>query len=203
MTLPALVARRVSLFKDSKAQRIPVLSCFHCSMAMSCACGLWQMVADARRRAAVQLTCLGGAILMLGPSPVASLSSKYRTISVAGDGNCLFRSVALSEMMSIGKSQPPKTVEDARSKELRAKAVAELIKQRKEIEWAIEGDFNSYVRRMSRNGQWGGEPELFMLSKARNWEDGPKMVDFILSSEILCIYLKTFPWQEFGYIYSE
>lgn len=83
----------------------------------------------------------------------------------------MFRSVALSEMMSIGKSQPPKTVEDARSKELRAKAVAELIKQRKEIEWAIEGDFNSYVRRMSRNGQWGGEPELFMLSKARSWED--------------------------------
>eukprot|EP00435_Cladocopium_sp_Y103_P010680 s3990_g2.t1 len=63
------------------------------------------------------------------------------------------------------QSRRPKAEEDARSKVLRAKAVAELVKHRKELAWAIEGNFNTYVRKMSRLGEWGGEPELLMLSK--------------------------------------
>eukprot|EP00438_Fugacium_kawagutii_P013269 Skav218300 [mRNA] locus=scaffold2388:123317:124154:+ [translate_table: standard] len=128
------------------------------------------MVADARR--ALKLlgltACLGGVGFLRGTSSasVASTGPKYRVISVSGDGNCLFRSVAVGERAQLGQSQPlNRAEEDARSKELRAKAVAELIRERKEIEWAIEGNFDSYVRRMSRSGEWGGEPELLMLSK--------------------------------------
>lgn len=146
---------------------------------MLCDSGVWLMVADARR--ALKLlgvtACLGGVgLLQRGTVSSASVPApgpKYRVISVSGDGNCLFRSVAVGERAAQpGQSQPPlsRAEEDARSKELRAKAVAELIRERKEIEWAIEGNFDSYVRRMSRSGEWGGEPELLMLSKVtRDW----------------------------------
>ena len=140
---------------------------------MSCGSGLWLTVTDARR-SAMRLfgltACLGGvALLRPGLASSASKASgpRFRIVSVAGDGNCLFRSVATSEQLSNSKSSPlTRAEEDARSKELRGQAVAELIRERKEIEWAIEGNFESYVRRMARNGEWGGEPELLMLSKA-------------------------------------
>lgn len=142
---------------------------------MLCDSGVWLMVADARR--AMKLlgltACLGGVGLLRGTSSasVAARGPKYRVVSVSGDGNCLFRSVAVGERAAQpGQSQPLNRVEeDARSKELRAKAVAELIRERKEIEWAIEGNFDSYVRRMSRSGEWGGEPELLMLSKVTQY----------------------------------
>ena len=135
--------------------------------AMSCGSGLWLMLTDTPWRSALQffsLTCLGG-VALWAPVAVPVPGPKLRIVPVAGDGNCLFRAVARGE----NGTEPlrPKE-EDARSKELRAKAVAELVRQRKEIEWAIEGNFDSYVRRMSRNGEWGGEPELLMLSKAGN-----------------------------------
>eukprot|EP00434_Breviolum_minutum_P040838 symbB.v1.2.036308.t1/scaffold5097.1/size31002/2 len=53
----------------------------------------------------------------------------------------------------------------ASCQELRVLAVKRLIKCRKEMAWAIEENFDLYVRRMARSREWGGEPELLMLSK--------------------------------------
>mmetsp|Transcript_51067 Transcript_51067/g.81584 ORF Transcript_51067/g.81584 Transcript_51067/m.81584 type:complete len:197 (-) Transcript_51067:42-632(-) len=145
---------------------------------MACSEGVWMMV-GAARRLAVQLqqlqpnggllaSCFEGSAAVLTTASVSAAKAltgpKYRVISVSGDGNCLFRSVAQGET-ATARSRRPKAEEDARSKVLRAKAVAELVKNRKELAWAIEGSFNSYVRKMSRLGEWGGEPELLMLSK--------------------------------------
>eukprot|EP00913_Durusdinium_trenchii_P028068 g26315.t1 len=77
---------------------------------MSCgdglAASLWQM-ANAARRLAVQLqqlqpsrggllaACFAGSAAILTSASVTALTGpKYRVISVSGDGNCLFRSVA-------------------------------------------------------------------------------------------------------------
>ncbi|CAJ1446009.1 unnamed protein product [Effrenium voratum] len=70
----------------------------------------------------------------------------------------------MTREVATAKSQRSTAEEDTRSQVLRAQAVAELAKRREEIEWAIEGPFEDYLRRMSRSGEWGGEPELLMLS---------------------------------------
>lgn len=44
-------------------------------------------------------------------------------------------------------------------------AMEKLKRRREEYEWAIPGDFDSYVENMSIDGQWGGEFELLMLSQ--------------------------------------
>lgn len=51
---------------------------------------------------------------------------------------------------------------------MRLAALAIRRKDRKDIEWAIEGDFEHYVRSMSKSGTWGGEPELLMASRVLN-----------------------------------
>jgi OTU domain-containing protein 6 len=49
---------------------------------------------------------------------------------------------------------------------LRARACDELVARREDVEWFIEGDFETYVERMRNPRAWGGEPEILMLARA-------------------------------------
>lgn len=88
----------------------------------------------------------------------------FQVIPVAGNGDCMFQSVAQGLSFAAGEGVLSGPLEHMRAQELRAQAMEELKRRRDEIEWAIEGNFNRYVKRMSRRGKWGGEPELLMLS---------------------------------------
>merc|ERR1719265_2144483 len=78
----------------------------------------------------------------------------------------MFQSVAQGLSVADGKGVLSPTAEHTRGQELRARAMEELKRRREEIEWAIEGNFKRYVKRMSKQGKWGGEPELLMLSRS-------------------------------------
>ena len=139
---------------------------------MSCADYLSTMFGAARQLSVhlqfggCWLACLFGA-----PLTVTKDGVRYDVITVMGDGNCLFRAVAQGEArLPSMVSQPlPKADEDYRSKELRAMAVHKLAENRKELAWSIEateGPFDDYLLRMSQLGEWGGQTELIMLSRA-------------------------------------
>ncbi|CAO2172418.1 unnamed protein product, partial [Urochloa humidicola] len=51
----------------------------------------------------------------------------------------------------------------------------EFVKRREDTEWFLEGDFESYVRKMRKPHAWGGEPELLMCSHVLS-SDSPRII---------------------------
>ena len=86
--------------------------------------------------------------------------------AVAGDGRCLFRSVAASRALRDHGARPDPASETFEADRLRRLAVDELARRRADVEWFIEGDFDAYCDDMRRPGAWGGEPEILMLARA-------------------------------------
>ncbi|KAL2324902.1 hypothetical protein Fmac_023960 [Flemingia macrophylla] len=95
------------------------------------------------------------------------VSSDYRITGVPADGRCLFRAIAHGACLRNGEKAPDENRQRELADELRAKVVDELLKRREETEWYawfIEGDFDTYVKRIQQPYVWGGEPELLMAS---------------------------------------
>jgi OTU domain-containing protein 6 len=90
--------------------------------------------------------------------------TEYTITGVPGDGRCLFRAVAHGACLRSGKPAPDESTQRTMADELRNKAIDELVKRRETTEWFIEGDFDTYVKRMRQPHIWGGEPELLMLA---------------------------------------
>lgn len=90
--------------------------------------------------------------------------TNYSVIGIPGDGRCLFRAVAHGAEVRNGKGAPSERLQRECADSLREKVVDELVKRRSETEWFIEGDFDSYTKRMRQPYVWGGEPELLMAS---------------------------------------
>ncbi|WOH02397.1 hypothetical protein DCAR_0521786 [Daucus carota subsp. sativus] len=88
----------------------------------------------------------------------------YRVTGVPADGRCLFRAIAHVTCLRNGEEAPDENRQRDLADDLRAEVVAELLRRRKETEWFIEGDFDTYVERIQRPYVWGGEPELLMAS---------------------------------------
>ncbi|CAK9173470.1 unnamed protein product [Ilex paraguariensis] len=88
----------------------------------------------------------------------------YSVIGISGDGRCLFRSVTHGACLQSGKPAPNETLQRELADELRARVADEFVKKRRETEWFIEGDFDTYVSQMRKPHVWGGEPELLMAS---------------------------------------
>ncbi|XVF75848.1 hypothetical protein PTKIN_Ptkin13bG0219900 [Pterospermum kingtungense] len=88
----------------------------------------------------------------------------YSVIGIRGDGRCLFRSVVQGACLRSGKSTPSGRIQRELADDLRAEVADEFIKRRKETEWFVEGDFDTYVSQIRKPHVWGGEPELFMAS---------------------------------------
>ncbi|OVA09494.1 Ovarian tumor [Macleaya cordata] len=78
---------------------------------------------------------------------------------IPGDGRCLFRSIAHGACLRDGRPPPSSWYSLSISQ-----VADEFIRRRAESEWFVEGDFDSYVRRMRHPLTWGGEPELLMSS---------------------------------------
>lgn len=91
-------------------------------------------------------------------------SADYRVTGVPADGRCLFRAIAHGACLRNGENAPDENRQRELADELRAKVVDELLKRREETEWFIEGDFDTYVKRIQQPYVWGGEPELLMAS---------------------------------------
>ncbi|XP_020203979.1 OTU domain-containing protein At3g57810 [Cajanus cajan] len=92
------------------------------------------------------------------------VSADYRITGVPADGRCLFRAIAHGACLRNGEKAPDENRQRELADELRAKVVDELLKRREETEWFIEGDFDTYVKRIQQPYVWGGEPELLMAS---------------------------------------
>ncbi|RDX87432.1 OTU domain-containing protein, partial [Mucuna pruriens] len=92
------------------------------------------------------------------------VSADYRVTGVPADGRCLFRAIAHGACLRNGEKAPDENSQRELADELRAKVVEELLKRREETEWFIEGDFDTYVKRIQQPYVWGGEPELLMAS---------------------------------------
>lgn len=95
----------------------------------------------------------------------------YEVHPVAGDGRCLFRSIAAARAVGVGSASPSgrgrrhsEAEETEAADRLREAAVDELIKRRSEVEWFVEGDFDRYCETMRQPRTWGGEPEILMLT---------------------------------------
>ena len=84
---------------------------------------------------------------------------------VAGDGRCLFRSVAVAMALRDGDTRPSPAEETREADRLREAAVDDLERRREEVEWFIEGDFEAYCASMRRAHTWGGEPEILSLAR--------------------------------------
>ncbi|KAK2457510.1 Cysteine proteinases superfamily protein [Trifolium repens] len=72
--------------------------------------------------------------------------------------------IAHGACLKNGEEAPNENRQRELADELRAKVAEELLKRRKETEWFIEGDFDTYVTRIQQTFVWGGEPELLMAS---------------------------------------
>lgn len=94
----------------------------------------------------------------------AAASANYRVTGVLADGRCLFRAIAHGGCLRNGEEAPDENRQRELADELRAQVVDELLKRRKETEWFIEGDFDTYLTRIQQPYVWGGEPELLMAS---------------------------------------
>jgi len=90
--------------------------------------------------------------------------SEWKVLRIAGDGRCLFRSVAQAAASRSGGQLLDAKAETTTADSLRRKALAELANRREETEWFIEEDFDIYIARMSQPNTWGGEPEILMLT---------------------------------------
>ncbi|CAN1137280.1 OVARIAN TUMOR DOMAIN-containing deubiquitinating enzyme 4 [Linum perenne] len=98
-------------------------------------------------------------------NPTSRKMTKPETpLGIPGDGRCLFRSVVHGACLRSGKPSPTEFVEKELADDLRHKVADEFIKRRKETEWFIEDDFDTYVVQMRQPHVWGGEPELLMSS---------------------------------------
>ncbi|KAK9674570.1 hypothetical protein RND81_12G241400 [Saponaria officinalis] len=93
-----------------------------------------------------------------------SSSSSFRVTGVQADGRCLFRAIAHGACLQSGKEAPDENRQRELADELRAQVVDELLKRRKDVEWFIGEDFDTYVKRIQQPYVWGGEPELAMAS---------------------------------------
>ena len=80
----------------------------------------------------------------------------YFIREVGGDGNCLFRSV--SEQVEGNESH---------YKEYREKCINYMKENKDEFAPFIEDDvpIDKYIEKMSKNGEWGGNLEIYALSK--------------------------------------
>lgn len=92
------------------------------------------------------------------------LNADYRVTGVLADGRCLFRAIAHGACLKNGEEAPNESRQRELADELRVKVAEELLNRRKETEWFIEGDFDTYVTRIQQTYVWGGEPELLMAS---------------------------------------
>ncbi|WCJ19186.1 OVARIAN TUMOR DOMAIN-containing deubiquitinating enzyme 4 [Euphorbia peplus] len=90
--------------------------------------------------------------------------SDFKVTGVLADGRCLFRAIAHVACLRNGEEAPDETRQRELADELRAQVVNELLTRREESEWFIEGDFDTYVKRIEKPYVWGGEPELLMAS---------------------------------------
>lgn len=99
-------------------------------------------------------------------SSPSSAARSFDVHAVAGDGRCLFRSVAASRALRDHGARPDPASETLEADRLRRLAVDELARRRADVEWFIEGDFDAYCDDMRRPGAWGGEPEILMLARA-------------------------------------
>ncbi|KAL6987078.1 ubiquitinyl hydrolase 1 [Sarracenia purpurea var. burkii] len=88
----------------------------------------------------------------------------YSIIGIPGDGRCLFRSVAHGACLRSGKPAPNESLQRELADDLRTSVADEFVRRRKETEWFVEGDFDTYVSHIRKPHVWGGEPELFMAS---------------------------------------
>ncbi|KAH9328255.1 hypothetical protein KI387_000363, partial [Taxus chinensis] len=88
----------------------------------------------------------------------------YSITGVPGDGRCLFRAVAHGSCLRRGEAAPDESSQKKLADDLRARVADELVKRREELEWCIEGDFDTYVEQIKKPHVWGGEPELIMAS---------------------------------------
>lgn len=88
----------------------------------------------------------------------------FKVTGVLADGRCLFRAIAHGACLRSGEEVPDEERQRELADELRAQVVDELLKRRKETEWFIEGDFDTYVKEIQQPYVWGGEPELLMAS---------------------------------------
>jgi len=93
--------------------------------------------------------------------PVKEHPSRYKIVRITADGRCLFRAVA----RGYATLRNSDIDEQATADGLRVKVADRLQQQRAKLEWAIEGNFDNYVRRLRRPDFWGGEPELLLLSE--------------------------------------
>ncbi|XAR68558.1 hypothetical protein NMG60_11003729 [Bertholletia excelsa] len=88
----------------------------------------------------------------------------YSVIGIPGDGRCLFRSIAHGACVRSGKQAPNESLQRELADELRSSVANEFARRRKETEWFIEGDFDTYVSQIRKPHVWGGEPEILMAS---------------------------------------
>ena len=123
------------------------------------------IVPSARRCAPSIASTVGYRCRASDSSPDSSSeSTSYEIHAVAGDGRCLFRSVAVARSLRDRGARTSESEELREADALRSAAVEELNERREETEWFIEGDFEQYCHRMKMSSTWGGEPEILMLT---------------------------------------
>ena len=83
----------------------------------------------------------------------------YFIREVGGDGNCLFRSVS-DQMDNTEKNY----------KEYRSRCIEYMVQNKDEFINFLEDDepFDKYIQRMSEDGEWGGNLEIYALSRLLN-----------------------------------
>uniref|UniRef100_A0A6N2MNF9 Ubiquitin thioesterase OTU n=2 Tax=Salix viminalis TaxID=40686 RepID=A0A6N2MNF9_SALVM len=96
--------------------------------------------------------------------PTRKMPTPETALGIPGDGRCLFRSVIHGSCLRAGRPSPSESLEKELADELRNKVADEFIKRRRDTEWFIEDDFDTYVFQMRQPHVWGGEPELLMSS---------------------------------------
>lgn len=101
-------------------------------------------------------------------SSVQDLGSVLRPSRVKGDGRCMFRAVAKSRAAATGQLAGwSDDIERDVADLLRAKVCDALLDHRELFinYCVVEGDFDTYVKRMRSSKRYGGEPELLMLAR--------------------------------------
>ncbi len=89
----------------------------------------------------------------------------FQVHRTAADGNCLFNAIVQSRSLNSGDGRPLGDAEEkSQARALRDKVVAQLLVRRDFVEPFLPVPFDEYVEVMSRQGTWGGEPELSMAS---------------------------------------
>ncbi|KAK9812210.1 hypothetical protein WJX73_004320 [Symbiochloris irregularis] len=83
---------------------------------------------------------------------------------IGGSGDCLFAAIAQGHQYLTHGSFMRTPEERTAAARLRQAVCAELVRQKDMMEPFI-GDVEPYARTMSRQGVWGGEPELAMASR--------------------------------------